>query len=183
MLNHCGVALRYPPARRFGTIHEQSGLSHYTLSNDKNVKYENCICDFSDVYYCNLIDIKITETTVSPVITLFSMTASLQHQLLPNHTAGMPSVFGFGAGFTRFLTCGDNCDEEISMGPQCQPLHESPTPRYEFDAFPGASAIAAAHQARQQLSEALATTLLMHGPITRKAPTLRLAVEALRTAQ
>ena len=112
------------------------------------------------------------------------MTASLKHQLFPSHTAGMPSsALGFGTGFTRFLTCGDSCDEETAARFASQPVDESPTPRFEFDSLPSASAIAAAHQARQQLSEALATTLLMHGPITRKAPTLRLAVEALRTAQ
>ena len=112
------------------------------------------------------------------------MTASLKHQLFPTHTAGLPTAgLSFGTGFTRFLTCGDSFDEESAARPAAPAADESPTPRFEFDSLPSASTIAAAHQARQQLSEALATTLLMHGPITRKAPTLRLAVEALRTAQ
>ena len=129
---------------------------------------------------------QLTESTVSsiPIAPTPSMTASLKHHLFPTHTAGMPtSALGFGTGFTRFLTGADICDEETAPRLANLPLEESPTPRFEFDSLPSATNIAASHQARQQLSEALATTLLMHGPITRKAPTLRLAVEALRTAQ
>ncbi|MBL9117124.1 MAG: hypothetical protein JNJ83_19115 [Verrucomicrobiaceae bacterium] len=84
-------------------------------------------------------------------------------------------------GYTRFLQGVDQARPQQDLSWLSDLPHRADSSLALGDTI-DPEAVKAAHELRSQLSEALANTLLMSATPTRKAPTLRLAVEALRSA-
>lgn len=84
-------------------------------------------------------------------------------------------------GYTRFLQGVDQAEPKRDLSWLSDLPTRAGTPLALSDTIDPES-VRTAHELRSQLSEALANTLLMSATPTRKAPTLRLAVEALRSA-